>query len=228
MFNTFGPQHLWTLSTIVVIQVAVLVYARKLASEKGRNIVRWLLIIGLFGHEIVRHAYLTLDGTWDYHTKLPLHLCGLNVFFVAYVLITKNRWAFPIAYFWAIGAMHSILTPNIAYDFPNYYFIEFFFGHSLTILGVLFLIVTTDLRPTFKSLHTSILITFAITGVIGLFNWALDTNYMYLCQAPEGDNLTRFFPDGNYLLLLIAVGIVHFYVFYLPYGILDFVRRRRS
>ncbi|MFQ6608268.1 MAG: TIGR02206 family membrane protein [Fidelibacterota bacterium] len=228
MFNTFGAQHLWTLLTIAIIQITVLVYVRSFATAKGKNGVRWLLALGLLGHEVLRNTYLVLDNNWDFQTKLPLHLCGLNLFLVAYILLSKDFRAFPLAYFWAIGAIHSILTPNIAYDFPSYYYVEFFFGHSLTILGVLFLMVTTPLRPTFKSLHFSLLISFLVMGVVGFFNWLFNTNYMYLCQAPEGDNLTGLFPTENYLLILIVVGIVHFYLFYLPYGIMDFVRHQKS
>lgn len=227
MFDTFGSQHLWTLATIVVIQVAVLVYVGKFAAEKWKNIIRWLLVIGLLGHEAIRHIYFAFDGRWDYHTILPLHLCGLNVFLVAYVLLTKSRRAYPVAYFWTIGAIHSILTPSITDSYSSYYYIEYFFGHSLTILGILFLIITSDLRPTFRSLNIAIIVSFAVIGLIGAVNLILDANYMYLRYPPEGDNLAQLFPDGNYLVILILVGIIHFYLFYLPYGIRDFVQRKK-
>ena len=227
MFDTFGTEHLLTLSIIALIQIGVLVYAGKFSSEKGRNIIRWIVILGLLGHEVIRHIYFAFDGKWDYHTTLPLHLCGLNVFLVAYVLSTKSRRAYPIAYFWAIGAIHSILTPSITDNSPSYYYIEYFFGHSLIILGILFLIVTTDLRPTLRSLHTSILVSLAVIGVIGIINLIFDTNYMYLHYPPEGDNLARFFPDGNYLVILVLAGIIHYYLFYLPYSIHDFLQRKK-
>ena len=227
MFDTFGSQHLLTLAIIAALQIGVLVYTGKFASEKGKNIIRWIVVMGLLGHEAIRHIYFAFDGRWDYHTILPLHLCGLNVFLVAYVLLTKSHRAYPVAYFWTIGAIHSILTPSITDSFPSYYYIEYFFGHSLTILGILFLIITSDLRPTFRSLNIAIIVSFAVIGLIGAVNLILDANYMYLRYPPEGDNLAQLFPDGNYLVILILVGIIHFYLFYLPYCIRDFVQRKK-
>ncbi|HIB58656.1 MAG TPA: hypothetical protein EYO41_05520, partial [Candidatus Marinimicrobia bacterium] len=62
MFDTFGSQHLLTLAIIAALQIGVLVYTGKFASEKGKNIIRWIVVLGLLGHEAIRHIYFAFDG----------------------------------------------------------------------------------------------------------------------------------------------------------------------
>lgn len=214
-----GKEHLWTLAVISLVFTIILIFFRKFASPRTISNGRWTIAFALIMSELSYHVYAINIGTWEVAINLPLNLCGLNVILTSYTLITKNQKTFPFCYFWAIGALHSLLTPIPANPFPHFTYVQFFLGHSLIILGVLFLIVTENMRPTFQSVHKTALVTLLIAGIVALIDIALDANYMFLCEKPTGINITGFMPDALYIPLLLTVGIAHMYLFYIPFAI---------
>ncbi len=226
-FKLFGAQHLWTLVIIFISYALVLIYGNKL-SKQVKKIISWFIIIGLLGDELLYNILDILNNRWSIQTSLSLHLCGFSIFLVSYTVFTKNKKTFSLCYFWAVGALQAILTPNFTETFPSFRFVQSFLSHGLIIFGVLFLMATEKFRPTWSSLFSSYGITVILVAFIGLFNYFFDTNYMYLCAKPPGFNITSFMSDSFYLPLLFITSFLFMTLFYLPYAIYDWIKANRK
>ena len=58
-----------------------------------------------------------------------------------------------------------------------------------------------------------------LVPIIGFVNWTLDANYMYLCEKPIVNNPFILGEWPWYILILEAVGLLHFLIVYLPFGL---------
>ena len=56
--------------------------------------------------------------------------------------------------------------------------------------------------------------------VIGLINWILDANYMYLCNKPIANNPFIMGEWPWYILIIELTVLLHFLIIYLPFGLI--------
>jgi uncharacterized membrane protein YwaF len=64
--------------------------------------------------------------------------------------------------------------------------------------------------------------------VAGIADWALSTNYGFLRAKPPGASLLFLMsPWPWYIPELVAIGILSLMVYYLPFAVLDWSRRKR-
>ena len=227
VFELFGSQHIWVIAIIFTLFAWILFYGKKI-NPFARKIISWVIIVTLLGNEVLYYVLDFINGTFDFKTNLSLHLCGFSVFLVSYTIFTKNQKTFSLCYFWSIGALQAIFTPNITEIFPSFRFVQFFASHGFIVLGVLFLTVTEGFRPTWRSLFTSIFITLILFSLIGLFNYTFDANYMFMCNKPIGTNITNLLSDEFYLASLILIGIFFMILFYMPYAVWDLLNKKKS
>ena len=62
----------------------------------------------------------------------------------------------------------------------------------------------------------------ALVIPLGLINYFLGSNYLFLCTAPAVDNPLLFTSEWPYYILIIDVlSIVYMYVLYIPFMIYD-------
>lgn len=222
-FQFLGTQHLFTLAIIFLFYFSMIFFGEKL-SPKGKKITEIIIIFLLLGNETLYYLIAIVDGTFDIRTSLSLHLCGFSVFMVSYTVYTKNKNFFSLCYFWSIGALQAILTPDITKSFPSLRFVQFFSAHGTICFGVIYLIVVEKFRPTWSSLFKTVFITLILIAIVGLFNYTFDANYMFLSNKPAGKNITNFLSDKFYLPQLILVGIIFMILFYLPWAIFDKIK----
>lgn len=167
------------------------------------------------GHHVWNHEPLT-------HI-LPLHMCGVSVFAVPFMLVTRNFAVYEIMYFWGLGgAAVAILTPEVPFAFPHLLCITFFTSHALIIIGVLFATVNYGFRPTWHSLWKTIAFSVAYALAMAPVNLALGTNFLYICDKPKGVSVLDFMgPWPWYLPGLIVLALAAFFLLYLPYALRD-------
>jgi hypothetical integral membrane protein (TIGR02206 family) len=149
-----------------------------------------------------------------------MHLCDWTTFVMATALITRRQAWFDLAYFWGLaGTLQAVFTPDLAYDFPHFYFISFNIAHSGIIAGVLYLCLGPGLRPRLASLWRAFL----------WLQFYLDTNYGYLCRKPSRPSLLDHFgPWPWYVLTLEAAALLSFALYYAPFALRDGFKARRA
>jgi len=165
-------------------------------------------------------------------TSLPLHVCGLGVYLAAWAVLARRRWAYEVAYFWGTaGTLQAILTPDLDAGFPSYEFIRFYLTHSGQLAAVLFATWGLRMRPRPGSVIRVYVLSVLFMILVGVLDWVLDWNYLYLCRMPGGAAAQSpffFVPWPWYILALQPVTLGLFLVFYLPFLLADGIRKRRA
>ena len=83
-FKQYGLLHIvWLVIFIATLIIVSRIYKKSdsIKRDKIRKIVAWLIV----ADEIWKMFFLTIGGRykWEY---LPLHLCSINIFIIAYFL----------------------------------------------------------------------------------------------------------------------------------------------
>jgi len=177
------------------------------------------LIIGFSGHILYYFGGHFVRGTFTLSKYLPLHICNLSVYLLLIALISlklKKTWSNNFAtlvYYWSfVPAILAFIFPDLQSNFVfNFEFIEFFWSHSLIILGCFFLLFFANLskRYRFTSLATGILTAFSLILIYPL-NLLLGSNYMYLNRLTATGPMSLF-PNPP---LHLVVFVILLFVFY--------------
>ncbi len=250
-FEFFGRDHLTALAAVAIVttacSVVLRVTARVAAEHVWRSYVCWSVVGIMVAAHLYGQVYHLQHGTWTLDEGLPLHLCDIGVYVTAVALLgvgtrrdrlrgTRGPLAsgelqyrcYELAYFWGLGGtVQALLTPELNEPFPAIMTIRYFISHGGIVVGVLMLTLGLGMRPRPAAPRRVWLVTFALATCVMLINWALDTNYMYLCGPPERPSLIDYFGPWPWsLLTLVGVGTVIFALLYSPFWIADRVRGR--
>lgn len=220
-FLLFGTAHVLTMLLTGIAAIAFPLFVQARVAP-----VRWHTIGTVIGISLVTQELLKTGAlVWWYDVplqrSLPLQLCGVETFLVAYLLVKRSFAAFEVAYFWGLaGTAQAIVTPDLAEGFPSPTYLVFFLGHGLVIVGILYAVIVFRFRPTLRSVWKAVSATLAYLGCIAVLNLALDTNYFYLRHKPNEASLMDYFgPWPWYIVTGIMVGAVFYLVCYLPFAV---------
>lgn len=216
-FSLFGCVHiLWLLAGAVIITLCAVLY--KNSDTDGRMLWRKVMAILLLADEVFKMVILFVGGNYLW-TYLPLHLCSINIFVVAWHAWKPSALVDNFLYTICIpGAMAALLFPSWASLPPSSAMhIHSFTVHILLVMYPLVLTITGDIRPDIRKLPICLgLLALLAIPVYGL-NLLLDTNFMFLMYAEPGNPLYLFEQMwGNHLLgfPVIIVGVL--IVMYVP------------
>ena len=225
-FQHFGKVHIIWLCVFLVILIGNCLLFRALG-EKGKNIWIKTVAVLLVADELFKMACLFIGGNyeWDY---LPLHLCSINIFLIALHAWKPSDLLGNFLYTICIpGTMAALLFPSwTKLPLLNAMHLHSFTVHILLALYPVVLTVCGRIKPDVKLLPKcmGILVLMAIP-IYGL-NLLLDTNFMFLMLAEEGNPLYWFEQNwGNHLLgfpVIIAAVLI---VMYLP---VELLRKRKK
>ena len=206
----FGPFHLTVLASFILLAAALCRGYRRL-DQNGRW--RWQQIVAvlLIADEMLKDLGLRVGGnyTLDY---LPLHLCSINIFLIALYAWKPSRLLDNFLYCICIPAATAALL------FPTWTSLpaaNFMFWHSTSVHILLaaypiMLFSGGDIRPSVRYMGKCFLLLLAMAVPIYCVNLLLDTNFMFLMYAPDGNPLAWFRDHVGYHwigfpVLLVAV-----------------------
>lgn len=223
-FEKFSIQHfVWIAVCIALIIASCVLYTRSAAGQRRK----WRSVLGLIvlGFELLRAGLLYAKGEYNLGT-LPLHLCGMAVYIVAFHALRGGETAAQFLFAFCMpGAAAAILFPDWSY-YPMWHFITVsgFIIHALIVGYTLMLVFARELMPRLRGAGLSLLIMLPLAGLIFIFNKFAFTNYMFLNWPAAGTPLELFAFLGNpgYLLAYIPLIAIIWFFMYLP-----FVRKRK-
>lgn len=193
-----------------VICTALCVAARRRPGPWTTWAARGLALI-LLGVAVAFLLTPVVDGTWSARTSLPLDLCDVAVF-VAAVACWWPRLALPLelTYFWGLaGTLQAVTTPDLSVGFPHFAFFEFVLGHLAIVIAAVYLVVGLGGRPRPGAVPRVFAVTAGYTALVGLADWGLGANYMFLRAIPSHASLLSVLgPWPWYLFSAAAVAIV--------------------
>ncbi len=215
-FKAFNLQHIIALAVILGFCLLIAFKARSSRIRKWLGPLIGCLLIGYAAALYIQQG-LTHSLAWRY--SLPLDLCNLILAACAISLFCPNRFLTEIAYFCGLGGvLQATATPDLVSGFPSWDFIQFFWGHGVTLTGIIFLVSDGRFSPSPKTILKMMAALNLYGLVVGILDWAMGWNYGYLCRKPDAASLFDVLgPWPWYLLSVEAIAFVSFWLLYLPW-----------
>jgi hypothetical integral membrane protein (TIGR02206 family) len=225
-FVLFGLSHLAMLALAVMAPVFLALMVRRW--PRLDPTIRMGLALLLAGGWLSSLVLFGLRGWLTLANALPLNLCDWAAVALIVALVTRRPFAYELGYFWGLGGtLQGLITPDIAYDFPDPQFIFFAINHAGIITALLYLTFTGQ-RPRLVSLPRVAAATILYALVAGLADYLLGTDYGFLAAKPLNPSLLDFLaPWPWYIPELVLIGLVSLLIYYVPFLLLDMSRGRR-
>lgn len=216
-FAPFGACHLFWLAAFAVFAVAGSIYYCRLGTN-GRRTMRLVLAGAIVADELLKMAVLFLGG--NYMARyLPLHLCSVNIFLIAWHALRPNRTLDNFLYTVCMpGAIFPLLTPTwTALPPTSLMHIHSFTVHILLASYPIILLAGNDIRPDPRQLPKCLGLLGALALVACGANLLFDTNFMFLMEAPADTPLEWFERMcGNHLVGFPVIIALLLLVMYSP------------
>ena len=218
--------HEWFIyNTItIVIIIGTIFLCKKLENKQKNFLTNSLAAIFIFEFIFMDFYHLFIDNSWSLQDSLPLHLCGLMWFLSIYLFLTKKQWAFEMVLFIGMpGALHSLMTPQLTHGSDLLHKIDFFIGHGGLVLAPFYAVFVLNMWPRKHAWWKSFIRLQLLVLVVGLINYFIGSNYMYLMHPPIANNplipsTESFFGQGNrYILIFEIAVIIHAAIINLPF-----------
>jgi hypothetical integral membrane protein (TIGR02206 family) len=222
LFQPFGPDHLVVLG--LTLAIAAMFGAAR--SHFAGSTDRWSRTV--IASVLFAAAAWGWLAAWKQGGPLvPLQLCDLALLAAVWALLTLQRWACLVVYFWGIaGSLQALLTPDLATPFPGFWWFQFFWLHAGTVLAALYLAVTGRVRATLRSTTWVWGATNAYGAILLVVNRLYGTNFGYLSEKPAQPSLLDYLgPWPWYLLGMEAIGTLSLLMLYAPFAIARRLRR---
>jgi hypothetical integral membrane protein (TIGR02206 family) len=146
------------------------------------------LLLGGLGFALV--DALPLRGL-DWLEILPLHLCDLAVLLAVVALLTRNRTATEILYFWGLtGTLIATITPDVDRGFPDTRCLSFFALHGAVAIAAVVMVFGAGVRPGRNAVWRVFGITNGYAALVAVVDFAADKNFLYLRVSSERHRLT--------------------------------------
>jgi hypothetical integral membrane protein (TIGR02206 family) len=178
------------------------------------------IIMGVFIalESILIQFYYLKVGVWTAQDSLPFHLCRLMWFNSIIVLLTRNQIAFELLLFVGmIGGLHSMLTPEFTHGTDPVLMFDYFIVHGGLIAIPLYCIFVLGMKPRKKAWFKSFLYLQIFVICVGLIDYLLGANYMYLAVKPNVENPFLIGDWPFYIIGLELATLLHAFLVYIPF-----------
>ena len=99
----------------------------------------------------------------------------------------------------------------------------------MVIISVVFMILSENFRPRWRSIWKVFWVTNAYAGAIALFNLATNSNYLMLSGKPAVPTVVDYLgPWPVYIVGIEAIGLISCILYYLPFAIRDRKSKRAN
>jgi hypothetical integral membrane protein (TIGR02206 family) len=188
-FGQYSLEHILFLVGITAfIIIFMLLYKR--ADVGTRRIMRIAVAAATVLMEAAKQIIVLVQGyVWDI---LPLHLCGMTIFFIAIHTIRPNKITGELLYSLSIpGAISALLFADwTMYPIWNFFCLQSFLIHMLELTFPFMLLFAGEIRPRLKRLWIPSLYLLIVVPIIYNLNHALDTNFFFINEASPGSPMS--------------------------------------
>jgi hypothetical integral membrane protein (TIGR02206 family) len=217
-FSHYDLSHiLWLIGFLVFVALACLVY-RRLSDERARCIFRRVFAALVVFDEVWKVFWLILGGNWM-ASYLPLHLCSINIVMIAIHAWKPSKLLDNFLYLVCIpGALAALLFPTwTKLPAANFMYLHSFTVHILLAAYPIILLAGKSIRPHARYILPCVGILVGLAVPIYFANLLLDTNFMFLMKADDGNPLKAF--EGIFGSHLWGFPIIFAAVIFVMYGI---------
>ena len=217
VINVFS--NLWWLGIIISIIISILIVQLSIRIPPDRRKLLMIFLgVFLLSLELIRHYHLHDLGLWSVSASLPIHLCGIARILAGIILIRPNKIGFQfLALIGSPGALHALLTPQLNHGITDFMIFEYYASHTGIILTPVIFAIALGYRIQDKSWMVAFISLQFLLVFVGLSNYILDANYMYLAESPVVKNPMIIGDWPWYILGFEFLGFIHIYVFFKLY-----------
>lgn len=211
--------HAAALAATALAAVVLPVLVRRRGTASFGNGVRWSLAALLLASVTAYLGLAASSGEIGPLDFLPLHLCDLAIFVAVLALLTRNRLAVEILYYWALaGTTLAILTPDVSGSFPDWRWVAYFTTHGAVVVSATTLVFGLGRTPRPGSAWRVFLITLGYAAGVGVVDWMTGANFLYLARKPAGPTFLDWFgPWPVYIGVAAGVACALFTLLGLPF-----------
>ena len=210
-----------------------------LSNNKYKKYISYCLIIFALLQEILDYlnrfffdqAYIV---SWQ--TDLPLQFCHFGFYFsiIGIIIAMKEKnnskieqFLFDCAYVLGFaGALQAMITVDLTGVYNRIGVYTLNWQHSLIILNVLWLIFAYNKKFTVRSVFQAFLFINIIILPMGLINYILDANYMFLCKTPNINSPFFIGEWPTYILWLELFYFIYVMILYIPFKIVESFQKK--
>ena len=216
-FHPYGPSHKAALATTLVVFIVMLLLSRTRWAVLSQRVLGGVLLAVY----PVAIAVNFLYGSLSLQTALPLQYCDVATLAAVIALWTRRPFPCEVVYFFGIaGTLQGLLTPALIYDFPDPRFILFFIMHGGVPVTALYVVTAMGVRPRPGAVPRVMAFSLAWYAAIAVVNYAFGVNYAFQCAKPVHASLfDQLGPWPWYNLSTIGVGLLFYYLLYLPFAV---------
>ncbi|HEY5561042.1 MAG TPA: TIGR02206 family membrane protein [Clostridiaceae bacterium] len=220
----FSTYHLYALALIVLLTSLIIIYRKSLGQPRIDKIVRISATLVAFGLELTYHISNFVYNTLFIKRLIPLDLCAMALWLSFILCISKKNAVFNILYFWGVGALVSLLFPDISGIGPDKMRFYHYFGvHGYIFLTIVYFIAVHGYTINLKALIKSVAILFPITIVVRFIDLkymsTIKSNWMFLASPPNINTPLSLLPQSglSYYFCFVILGITILTLFYIPW-----------
>ncbi|MGD7043898.1 TIGR02206 family membrane protein [Jeotgalibacillus proteolyticus] len=216
-FTLFSFSHVAMILFFGLVFIASVQLFSKSLTQKNHKVIVWTLTAILLFSELTYQIWSLSVGIWDARYFIPIQLCSFSTFFGMYLLFRKSTSIFYFFFYVAFfPPVFALLTPDLVYGFPHYFYWKFFFQHIAIPITAIYLLYRDHTKLPVRSMFIAFAALNAAAIPIGFVNSLLDANYFFLAGPPVSDTALSLFGEGwVYILQLEAVAIVFFFLTFL-------------
>ncbi len=226
-FEHWTAEHFAIILLTAGLPVALVYLARNDATSRAPGRISFALAGLLFANFVTYVVYRVQSGYWELRYDLPMEFCNWSTVATVVALVTRNRTAAELSYFWVLtGSLNGVVTPDLQVSFPHIYYFIFWIAHSGLVVASLFVVFGLRLYPRPGAVPRTLLLSQVYFASAFCVNLLLESNYGYLMKKPPaGSLLDHLGPWPYYILAMQGLALVAFIIVYLPFY---FVNRRPS
>lgn len=200
-FTLFSTEHFWFIGGGFLGILALTMVSAFLPKYKFAQFSAIVILLIKLAELSYRHIYV---GEPIY-SLLPLHMCNLTLIIAILTMLTKSQKLFQLTYFWCLGALFAVITPDIKYSFPHPLTLSFYITHFYLLFAAIYGILFFNFKPTFKGWVNSFITLNIFAFIIFFINKKLGTNYLYVNRIPNFSSPLDYFGQWPYYIIVVEV-----------------------
>lgn len=200
-FTLFSTEHFWFIGGGFLGILALTMVSTFLPKYKFAQFSAIVILLIKIAELSYRHIYV---GEPIY-SLLPLHMCNLTLIIAILTMLTKSQKLFQLTYFWCLGALFAVITPDIKYSFPHPLTLSFYITHFYLLFAAIYGILFFNFKPTFKGWVNSFITLNIFAFIIFFINKKLGTNYLYVNRIPNFSSPLDYFGQWPYYIIVVEI-----------------------
>ena len=200
-FTLFSTEHFWFIGGGFLGILALTMVSAFLPKYKFAQFSAVVILLIKLAELSYRHIYV---GEPIY-SLLPLHMCNLTLIIAILTMLTKSQKLFQLTYYWCLGALFAVITPDIKYSFPHPLTLSFYITHFYLLFATIYGILFFNFKPTFKGWVNAFITLNIFAFIIFFINKKLGTNYLYVNRIPNFSSPLDYFGQWPYYIIVVEI-----------------------